>query len=153
MTAFDTFAAMPHRGRPPVEPANPSVLAANVLDLMGQKGWTRAELMRRTGLSRQTIYSLLRSRYKSSDVTTLERLAEAFGVGIDRLRSPHLVRSSLAPAVKAFMESPWFADMQPSEVEIEWLKGLPDAIWHGHAPTARTVARILEWHRSSRGDS
>ncbi len=62
-------------------PALRQVIAANVLRLRKERGWSQEKLARQTELSRETI-RLIETGGRSVYIETLERIAVALGVDI-----------------------------------------------------------------------
>lgn len=57
-------------------------IAKQVRDLRASRGWTRAELARRAGLSTLTIYRAEHEKYTPT-ITSLLKIAEAFDVALE----------------------------------------------------------------------
>ena len=72
-----------------------------------ERGWTQAELVRRSGVSRQTLMRLETGRVTSARRDTVSRLAEALGVDevvldMQLLKGVRKIRKSSAHAVVPF---------------------------------------------------
>ena len=66
------------------------IVAANVKREMEARGWTQAELARRASLYQPRISELL-SGEKDARLTTLEKVASAFGITVSALLMPVVV--------------------------------------------------------------
>jgi transcriptional regulator with XRE-family HTH domain len=62
-------------------------VAANVLRLLDDRGWSMRELGRRTGEAPTTISAVCAGKYETGGAT-LKRIAEALDVSMDRLSDP-----------------------------------------------------------------
>lgn len=114
-------------------------------------GWSQTELGVRSGISRATIAQIELGRYRSVDLDTVVALAKALGVSPSILIDGATAdEGSLQQAVEDFKRSYWAKAMSPTDEELAWLAGLPDAVWVGVAPAAETVAEILAWRRKNR---
>lgn len=71
---------------------------------MGEKGWSQTRLAEASGVSRPTIWGILRRKADTSD-ETLEKLARALGVSPPELPTGNS-RSSLVPEPAAVYETP-----------------------------------------------
>jgi transcriptional regulator with XRE-family HTH domain len=116
---------------------------------MDQNDIKIAELVRRSGLSRSSVNAVLKAKYKSASLSTVERLAVVFGVSVDQLLGVRLDAAPIHPLIKQFMESEWRASVNPEEQELEWVKSLPDVVFTGARPDPQVVARLILWRRDT----
>ncbi len=66
-----------------------SVLRKNINALLAQRGWSQPELAKRADLDQKTINNIVseRAAISSTKLSTIERIAEAFGVTIGEILS------------------------------------------------------------------
>jgi transcriptional regulator with XRE-family HTH domain len=121
-----------------------SLLGRNLRTLRLAQGLTQQALANKAGLSRATIASLERGRYPAAETSTVAALAAALNVDPSALISIHPVAN---PELDAFLISPWAKAVRARPEELQWLKSLPFAIWHGVEVDAQTLAELLAWRR------
>jgi transcriptional regulator with XRE-family HTH domain len=64
------------------------LLAANVVRLRAEVGWSTRAFAQHTGLSLGTLYEIEHSKYRTVSINTLDRLARGFGIHVSCLVSP-----------------------------------------------------------------
>lgn len=64
-----------------------TTLSANVVRLMGERGWRQIDLANATGENEMTISNVCRGKH-APRAGLLQRIAEALGVSIDALLEP-----------------------------------------------------------------
>jgi transcriptional regulator with XRE-family HTH domain len=112
--------------------------------------WSESDLASKAGLSRSTVSAVERGKYKSFDMSTAKKLAQALGTTVDDLNHPSLVAGPpTAEIVEAFLSSSWGAAIIPTEEEIAWIRSLPSMIYEGMAPGPETIGELIRWRRKA----
>lgn len=69
--------------------SNASAVKRNLDRLRNERGWSLSQVAEASQVPLSTLKDVSRTRYSSVDLVTVERLAGAFGVGVDEM----LIRS------------------------------------------------------------
>jgi XRE family transcriptional regulator, master regulator for biofilm formation len=64
---------------------SPKSLAEKITSMRKDRGWTITELSRRTSIIRQHLQKIESGSVTNPRIDTLRTIAEAFGVGVDKL--------------------------------------------------------------------
>lgn len=126
---------------------NLSKLALNLRLFRDRLGWTQSALSERADISQSSIASLEIDRWKNPRLYPLMNIADAFGISLDELLGRLLPGSSTEKLLTEYMQSAWHKSVPATAEDLDWIRRLPPATWAGKRPTARDVARLIEWRR------
>lgn len=112
-------------------------------------GLSQYKLADAAGVSRATIANI-EGGQDSANSETLQKLADALGVGIEELAGK-ADRAGAQALVERFLASEYGQYAHPTDDELRWLRSLPDLGWLGSSPTPRTIEKLLEAYRASKG--
>lgn len=125
----------------------PSIVGLNLRRLRLARGLSQEALAQLGGWSRVYIARIETGAVQSPTAKTIQKLAELLGVSIEELLSPRAGESPIGPLVDQFLESPWAEVIQPTEEEIEWLRGLNSIFWVDLPPTPVTLLHLIKARR------
>jgi transcriptional regulator with XRE-family HTH domain len=112
---------------------------------------TQERLAQAAGLSRAAVADVELGRYKSTDGSTVERLAQALEVSVAELQTPHLESRSMDQIIDQFVQSDWYRAVKPDPSEMKWLHSLPRAFWTGIDPQPEAIATAIKLRRDFGG--
>jgi transcriptional regulator with XRE-family HTH domain len=124
---------------------NLSSFALNVKAFRKLKGWTQADLARRSKVRPGTIAALETDRWRSPSASTILAIATAFGVSTDELLG--VKTDEGASFANEYAASPYAALEPPTAEELNWLSQMPQVTWVGKRPTPKDIAKLIEWRR------
>lgn len=134
------------------KPQTPGTVGQNLIRLMDEIGIKQAELVRRSGISRVTIWQIRKGEVREPDLATIEALAQGLGVPTSALTGSPEGTVEVEPILEQFLASDLAALLQPplSDEEREYLLGLRNISWGGLPPlTPVGILHLINWRRSS----
>jgi transcriptional regulator with XRE-family HTH domain len=130
-------------------------VAANLRGLRAHRGWSQDQLAQRSGVSKGVLVALETDRGNPS-LTTLCRLADAFGVSLTQLvdvARPSVLRSTSVAEASGLWHGPAggygrlvLSTDQPNPVELWWWRLEPGEARHSeaHAAGTREAAMVID---------